>query len=184
MDDIFLMLYISKNGLPCGARGKERTCQWRRRKRRGFDPWVGKIPGIGNGNPIQYSCLENSIDREVWWAIVHRLAKSQTRLKRLYKHTRRHTHTYQKISLLLPKSSFRMEIVFCQHFEGISVLYSCFQSQVWRHSDAWSIVLAHFIYFYFGKLVIYSFCLQCWEIAWGYAFALVGVSSSTCCIKH
>jgi len=119
------------------------------------------------GNPIQYSCLENSIDREVWWAIVHRLAKSQTRLKWLYKHTHAHTHTYQKISLLLPKSSFRMEIVFCQHFEGISVLYSCFQSQVWCHSDAWSIVLAHFIYFSFRKLVIYSFCLQCWEIAEG-----------------
>ena len=41
----------------------------------------GRFPGIGNGNPIQYSCLENSMNRGVWWAIVHRIAKSQTRLK-------------------------------------------------------------------------------------------------------
>ena len=37
-------------------------------------------PGGGHGNPLQYSCLENSMDRGAWWAIVHRVAKSQTRL--------------------------------------------------------------------------------------------------------
>ena len=37
----------------------------------GFDPWVGKIPGEGNGNPLQYSCLENPMDRGAWWATVH-----------------------------------------------------------------------------------------------------------------
>ena len=36
---------------------KESTCQGRRHRRRGFDPWVGKIPGEGNSNPLQYSCL-------------------------------------------------------------------------------------------------------------------------------
>ena len=35
-------------------------------RRPGFDPWVGKIPGEGNGNPVQYSCLENPMDRGVW----------------------------------------------------------------------------------------------------------------------
>ena len=45
---------------------------------------VGLIPGLersygeGNGNPLQYSCLENSMDRGAWWAIVHGVAKSQT----------------------------------------------------------------------------------------------------------
>ena len=38
------------------ARGKEHTCQYRRRKKGRFRPWVGKIPGGGHGNPIQYSC--------------------------------------------------------------------------------------------------------------------------------
>ena len=36
-----------------------------------------RSPGRGNGNPLQYSCLENPMDREAWWAIIHRVAKSQ-----------------------------------------------------------------------------------------------------------
>ena len=43
----------------------------------------------GNGNPLQYSCLENPMDRGAWWAMVHRIAKSQTRLKGLRAHTHR-----------------------------------------------------------------------------------------------
>ena len=44
------------------------------------DPWVGKISGEGNGNPLQYSCLGNPTDRGARQAIVHGVAKSQTRL--------------------------------------------------------------------------------------------------------
>ena len=44
-------------GLPWWLGGKYSTCQC---KRRGFDPWVGKIPGGGNGNPLQYACLGKS----------------------------------------------------------------------------------------------------------------------------
>ena len=40
---------------------------------------LGRFPG-GNGNPLQYACLENSMDRGVWWATVHGVARSQTRL--------------------------------------------------------------------------------------------------------
>ena len=40
-----------------------------------FDPWLGKTPGIGNGNPLQYSCLENSMDRGAWRATVYGIAK-------------------------------------------------------------------------------------------------------------
>ena len=36
----------------------------------------GRSPGEGNGNPLQYSCLENLMDREAWWATVHRVVKS------------------------------------------------------------------------------------------------------------
>ena len=46
----------------------------------GLIPGLGRSPGEGNGNPLQYSCLENSIDRGTWWAAVHGVAKSQTRL--------------------------------------------------------------------------------------------------------
>ena len=44
----------------------------------GLIPESGKSPGDGNGNPLQYSCLENPVDRGTWWATVHGLIKSQT----------------------------------------------------------------------------------------------------------
>ena len=46
----------------------------------GLIPGSGRSPGEGNGNPLQYSCLENPMDGGAWWAAVHRVAKSQTRL--------------------------------------------------------------------------------------------------------
>ena len=53
----------------------------------GSIPGFGRSPGVGNGNPFQYSCLENSINRGIWWATVHRVAKSWTQLgERLSRH--------------------------------------------------------------------------------------------------
>ena len=46
-----------------------------------FSPGLGRSPGEGNGNPFQYSCLENPIDRGAWWATVYGVAKSWTHLK-------------------------------------------------------------------------------------------------------
>ena len=43
----------------------------------GLIPGTERSPGVGNGNPLQYSCLENSVDRAAWQATVHRVAKSQ-----------------------------------------------------------------------------------------------------------
>ena len=51
--------------------------EWRD-KRRAFNPWVGEMPWRGHGNPLQYSCLENPMNRGAWRATVHRLAKSRT----------------------------------------------------------------------------------------------------------
>ena len=59
---------------PGGAGGKELTCQGRT----GSIPGSGRSPGGGNVNPLQYSCLEHPMDRDVWWAMVHGVAKSQT----------------------------------------------------------------------------------------------------------
>ena len=47
---------------------------------------LGRSPEVGNGNPLQYSCLENSIDRGAWWATVQRATQSGTSLKRLSMH--------------------------------------------------------------------------------------------------
>ena len=47
----------------------------------GSIPGSGRSPGEGNDNPLQYSCLENPLDRGAWWTRVHRVAMSWTRLK-------------------------------------------------------------------------------------------------------
>ena len=39
---------------------------------------LGRSPGVGNGNPLQYSCLENPMDRGAWWAMLNRVAQSRT----------------------------------------------------------------------------------------------------------
>ena len=46
----------------------------------GLIPGLGRSPGEGNGNPFQYPCLGNAMDRGAWWAAVHRAAKSWTGL--------------------------------------------------------------------------------------------------------
>ena len=46
----------------------------------GSIPGLGRYPGAGNGNPLQYSCLKNPMDRGAWWATVQGVAKIRTRL--------------------------------------------------------------------------------------------------------
>ena len=66
-----------RNGFPAiGAGGKEPTCQCRR-QRCEFDPGLGRSFGGVHGSPLQYSCLENPMDRGAWWATVLRVARSQ-----------------------------------------------------------------------------------------------------------
>ena len=61
--------------LPCSSDGKESACS---EGALGSIPRLGRSPGEGNGNPLQYSCLENPMDRAAWWATVRGVAKSQT----------------------------------------------------------------------------------------------------------
>ena len=61
------------------ASGKEPACQCKENIRvAGSIPRLGRPPGGGHGNPLQYSCLENSMDRGAWWATVHGVAKRRT----------------------------------------------------------------------------------------------------------
>ena len=65
-------------GLPRWYGGKESTCQCRRCRTCGFDTWVRKITWRRNGNPLQYSCLENPMNRGAWKTTVHGISKSWT----------------------------------------------------------------------------------------------------------
>ena len=64
-------------GFPGGSDCKESACN---AADLDLIPELGRSPGGGHGNPLQYSCLENPMDREAWCATVHGLAKSWTRL--------------------------------------------------------------------------------------------------------
>ena len=64
-------------GFPGGSEVKASACN---AGNLGSIPGLGRSPGEGNGNPLQYSCLENPMDGGAWWATVHWVTKSWTRL--------------------------------------------------------------------------------------------------------
>ena len=88
-------------------------------------PGLGRSPGVGNGNLLQYSYLENSTDRGTWLATVHGVAKSQTQLS---------THTEQRKSYFLQfpithKIKYRSHFYVCKNMQNYtSVQFSSVQS--------------------------------------------------------
>ena len=74
---MYLRLCLILKGFPGGSDGKESTCN---AGEPGSIPGWGRSPGEGNSKPLQYSCLENPIDRGTLWATVHGLAKGRARL--------------------------------------------------------------------------------------------------------
>ena len=71
----YILPIISHQGFPGGSDGKESACNV---GDLGLIPGLGRAPGGGHGKPLQYSCLENAMDRGAWWVTAHRTAKSQT----------------------------------------------------------------------------------------------------------
>ena len=71
-----IMLYVTYSG----SLGKEPACNAGDAGRWEFEPQVWKIPGGGQGNPLQYSCLEHPIYIGAWWATVQGVSKSRTPL--------------------------------------------------------------------------------------------------------
>ena len=70
-----MALPLITKGFPGGSNGKESACKVGDPD---LIPGLGRYPGEGNGNPFQYSCLENPMERGAWQATVHRVANSQT----------------------------------------------------------------------------------------------------------
>ena len=65
-------------GFPDGTAVKNVLANAEDARDSGSMPGSGRSPRGGNGNPLQYSCLENPMDRRAWWATVHEVTKSQT----------------------------------------------------------------------------------------------------------
>ena len=75
---ILLQVSIGIKGFPGGSVGKESDLNiWNQ----GSVPGLGRSPGGGHGNALQYSCLENPVDQGTWWAMDHKVTKSWTHTK-------------------------------------------------------------------------------------------------------
>ena len=70
-------------GFPGGSDGIESACKT---GNLGSIPGLGRSPGEGHGNPLQYSCLENSVEGGDWWASAHGVTKSQPPLRNFHTH--------------------------------------------------------------------------------------------------
>ena len=73
-----LNIFFTQKGLPGSTSGKESAFQSRDIGDGGFIPGSGRSSEGGIGNPLQYSCLDNSMDRGTWWATVHGITESDT----------------------------------------------------------------------------------------------------------
>ena len=104
-------------GLPLWLSGKESACNVGNLGDAGLTPGSGRSPGGGHSNPLQYSCLENPMDRAAWRATVHGVARGQPRLQRLS--TQARTAAYLAIHLPV----------------GIQVASACYK---WCCNEHWS----------------------------------------------
>ena len=122
---LFCLLLL---GFPGGSNGKESVCN------AGDLDWIpgpGRSPGEGNGNPLQYSCLENSMDRGVLWAIIHGVTKSWTWLSDWQAHIRICIFIYLYMHILLTmlkekKCRFNDYQIIC------SFLHDIFEAPSWK----------------------------------------------------
>ena len=73
----------------------------------GLIPELGRSPGEGNGKLLQYSCLEISMDREVWWATVHAVTESQTRLSKQHIHVHYRINNDTKMGIMKLRKNFK-----------------------------------------------------------------------------
>ena len=107
-------------GFPGGSDDEESTCN---AGDQGLLPGSGRSPGGRHSNPLQYSCLENLVDRGAWWATVHGPSKNRTRLKT------EHTHTHRKPSFPphLPPL-YSLETLALKMYNSFSSLKDIFRS--------------------------------------------------------
>ena len=81
MVTIIIEHLLRVRGFPGGASGNEPPANTGDTRDAGSIPGLGRSPGGGHDNPLQYACLENPMDTGAWRATVYRITKSQTRLK-------------------------------------------------------------------------------------------------------
>ena len=106
------ILFPSHQGFPGGTEDKVSACN---AGDLSLIPGLGRSPGEVNGNPLQYSCQENPMDRWAWWATVHGVAKSQTWLSTFTFHFH-HTENLFLINLKFPMNAQQLLLT---SFQGV-----------------------------------------------------------------
>ena len=142
------IFYIEKNVkcvFPGGTKVKNLLANAADARDTGSIPGSGRFPEGGYGNPRQYSCLENSIDRGAWWATVHGITKSQTRLST---HTdtdnenmaKRKRHDVSNI-LFSPRGEFpwAIMIILIRYSQKKSLFYNLLNPFIWINTSSLSI---------------------------------------------
>ena len=103
----FCTTHHMSHHFPGSSDGKESACN---EGDPGLIPQSGKSPGEGSGNPLQYSCLENPMDRGTWWASVHGVMKSQTWLSSFHFHHMPASIRTIATGFLLPASWWALQL--------------------------------------------------------------------------
>ena len=117
----FIGLVSESTRLPKWHSGKESAASARDTRDVGLIPGSGRSPGVGNGDLLQYSCLQSSTDRGDWRATVHGVTKSWTWLKWLSTHIRVHQETETTAGILVVKVRKKVKSL----------------SRVWLFVDPW-----------------------------------------------
>ena len=97
---------LEKNiGFPGGTSGKEPHANAGDVRDEDSIPGSGRSPGGSHGNPLQYSCLENPMDRGAWWATIHGLAKSRSQLKEPFSDATKKPFRHEAVLLICPNEA-------------------------------------------------------------------------------
>ena len=115
-DRSFWIIYWQLLGLPWLLSGKESTCNAGAAGDLGLIPGMGRSLGRGHGNPLQYSCLKNPMDRGAWWATVQRVPKS-------WRWWSGWAHTWQTLTPVM-RPGKRSETSLCLSFSKNCLLYN------------------------------------------------------------
>ena len=129
-------------GFPGGSEVKASACN---AGDLGSIPGSGRSPGEGNGNPLQYSCLENPMDGGVWWATVHGVTKSRTRLNEWLKRLKYVYISSLEKEMATHSSILAWEIPRTEEPSGL-------QSTGWQRSPTWlskwTTIIIYMLYIY------------------------------------
>ena len=125
-------MWIYIYGFPGGSVVKDLTANSGDTRNAGLIPWLGKSPGIGNGKPLQYSCLEKPMDRGAWRATVHGVAKRWTQLRDWAHSTCIYIYIYILIFYI---NNIHTILIFLLHKEPMPIDNNSSDSVFWHYPE-------------------------------------------------